>query len=439
MFCACFWSYFAWIAVGFGLVLAFALHNETKVIGLLLFFYCFNRVLDVNLTINIAFTSSNLILSALKFLVCLLYFIRVIRKEKKLNWKILIPVGAFLVYAILPFHECSWKDAIGLILFFGLLYVVFEEKREINFKFIVRIFVLGLIISCIFGLFKPFSPLLNEKIPTMVPYGYTKVRFQGLISHPNQLAALIVIAICASLILKFKGRISFIESFAFFKPLFIFGYLTLSRVFVLTTAIALAVFGVFYLIKYKVKAFPLLCSFLVVIGLVAVIFLGETNNYLQRIDDSGDYTEGEFDPDNLPWESEEWLSGVFEGKIYFDPGRTGLYKMYLKDWSSSTKTILFGRGISRPLIGQISAHNLFIQELWEHGVIGYFLYAVIILCTVNWKKLKQIRPYLSILIILIPYLLINLVEPHPRDYVSILIVLVALGFLSQSSFDDKQD
>gem|GEM_PF-67705 len=439
LFIACFSNAFAWVAAVYIVLFALVLHKETQIVGLLLFVHCFYALFYYH---RIAGISLDVILVGILILILLgLYIFRLIKRELKLNWKTLIPIALFLVYVVLPFHQYVWRDFFAMVFFFTIVYVVYESRRQIDFRRVVRVFVWGLLLSCSFALLRNVSSVLASKMELV--YYLDLARFQGLTYHPNTLTKLLILAISALLILKYKNKISWTELAITVVPMFVFGYLTVSRSFVVAIVIALLFFIVFYFLHDKVRTLAFLGATLVVMCIVCGIFWNVTKLYFERISDklvgtaevnlmSNWFNLGvsEF-TDEFDAQSAEWQNAVMAGEIYYDPGRPSLQALYMRDWSSSTQTIWLGRGISRPLIGQMSAHNLFIQELWKHGLVGFMFYLAMILGAINWKKFKQIRRYMAGLIVLVPYILITLVEQCLLDFVSLIVLISAFGYLGK--------
>lgn len=434
---ACFMPAFAWIAAVYALVFAGVLHHESKIFALMLYLHCFFALFNYQNLWGI--TLDIVIAGVLIFAIFILYVYRVIKREYKVNWKTLIPIGLFLVYLVLPFHQCYWQDFFAEVFFFVLIYIIFEERKALDFRSIVRVLVLGLLVSCAFALLRKVSPLLEDKIRIWDYYGI--FRFNGLTFHPNTLYPLIVVAISGMLILFYKNKISMIELIASYVLLFGFGYFTLSRAFLVTSITAVVVFTIVYFVKARGKAILLGGLMLALMCLVGGVFYGTTKAYFNRISQSTDLVvishavngltiQGLEDCfDNQP---EEWKQAVWAGEIHFDPGRPGLRGLYLRDWSSSPKNVFLGCGISRPQIGQMSAHNLLIQELWKHGLVGYCFYLAMIIGGVNWCRFKQrFKVYLPLLIVLIPYFLITMVEQCLLDYIRVGVILAAVGFLEK--------
>ena len=437
LFGACFQSVFAWLAMVFAFAFAIYLRNETKILGLMLYLHCFYIIFNY---LNLFTITLDIVIEGF-FIATLLgfYIYHLVKRELKINLKTLIPIVLFLIYVLLPFHECQFKDYFAVVFFFVFVYVVFEMRQRFDFRYVVRLFVVGLMVSCLFALMRDLSPLLSNKIGRADYFGI--VRFQGSTFHANTLHGLIVIVICGIFLLKYQEKISWLELFADFVPLFIFGYLTLSRAFLATVLVAIIVFTLFYFFRNKVKSLISLVVFAAIICIAGGVFYDATKVYSERITNNVDtfsvaQSINDLTPqrleDNFDKMSEEEQQMIWSGEMRFDPGRADLRALYLRDWSSSLKTMWLGRGISRPLIGQMSAHNLYIQELWKHGIVGYLFYLAMIAGAINWKKIKKYwKLYIPVLIFVIPYILATNVEQSLLDRFRLVIILNAVGFLEQ--------
>ena len=181
LFCACFFAAFAWIAAIYAMAFAALLRKETKLVGLLLYLTCFYALFNYQKIFTI--TLDIVLVGYLIVMMLGCYIFRLIKREQSLNWKTLIPIGLFWIYTVLPFHECHWRDFFAMVFFYVLVYVIFEERKQMDFRYITRVLVFGVIVSCVFSLFKNASPLLTEKMDNVYYSG--SFRFQGLTYHPN--------------------------------------------------------------------------------------------------------------------------------------------------------------------------------------------------------------------------------------------------------------
>lgn len=425
VFGACFFVEFSFVAALYIVLFAFFLRNEVKILGLILFIYCFYLIFHIgNFQVVMEYNWSyfsliNTLLDVLYVFIFLLYVKRVIRKEKKINLKLFIPMIVFLIYMALPFHECEWNDLTNVACSYLCLYVAFEIRHEIDFVYLVRIFALALILSCVFGLYYENSALLSRYMK-FVPSYYNKQRYPALTFHPLFLAALALLLICSILILRYKNKISIFEFYLFFIPVFAFGYLTISRSFVITVIFAFLIFSIFYIKKCKTRSLKPMFIISMIIIFVVIIFLGETRCLFTRF-------ENPYSSQMPSNPTDDWFNDFYEGNISVDLNRKDLFKYYLLDWSSSLQTILFGRGISRMYIGGLHSHNYFIQTLWEHGLFGCILVLLIFLCGFKIKKIKC--NYLPILILLIPFGAFLMIEVLHYEFVGFLLFIAALSFL----------
>ena len=275
LFGACFHVGFIWAAAVGIIVFAILLRQKNKVLGLIFFTDCFYILFNA-VTLPLGggvlgtWTLFDLVLCALKLLALGLFLCPVIKQKRKLGWSILFPVGLLILYLLLPMHEFSVKDLIAVGLTLLLLYVVCTEYKEINLNYVVRVFVWGLVLSCFYGLLGHKAPVLAENLAFATLGG--KVRLQGLTVSASYLALLIVLVICALLISKYKKRLPFHKFYVVFIPLVIFGYLTLSNIFIITVAVALAIFVIFYLRQYRIRVSAFVCLSLIIIGTVMMIF-----------------------------------------------------------------------------------------------------------------------------------------------------------------------
>lgn len=338
---------------------------------------------------------------------------------KKINWKLLVPILVLFVYWLLPMHSNSIGQVVGNILDFVVLYLAFEMRSQIKFPHLIQIFCFGIIISSFMSLMQPISNRLQQ-IMVEVPPVDNYTRFAGLTTHPNQFAIFAFIALSLLLFLKYHNKISHINFYLLFAGVFTFGYLATSKGFVIAFILTFVIFGLMLIIKNKKRSLKTLSILVCVIITIGAIFTTATEITFSRVNNlfenvaSNDKSEQfiqkvesnietYIDVKECPKFSKEWWDGVYNGEIKYDPGRVGIWKEYINDWSSSVSSILFGRGFSRAYIGTMAPHNLYLLVLWRDGIIGVAIQCCILLLFINFKKVKEIKKYLSTLIVLVPY------------------------------------
>lgn len=329
------------------------------------------------------------------------YLIELIKKQKKINFKTLIPISIFLLYLILPMHKVEFINFARYCFTYLLVYLVFEYRKDLNLKKLSLALIFGVLLSSLISFFKFCSPTLDSKIAKLVSFaGSDYIKFTGLFSHPNNLATNCVFAMTALFCCKYMGKFDDITFVALFSALFIIGYASISRGFVLGAGVLLVIFYILYFIKYKKKALPLLGITAVVFLFLLLIMFNETKVYLHRfIKEDNSLTTADNSTIENNWQA------VKNGEIDFDPGREGLYKMYLKDIFSSVKTFLFGVGISGTYLGRTSAHNFYLLSFWYHGLIGFMLYGVMLLSFIKFNKKAFKSHILNVFVFLIPLII----------------------------------
>jgi len=432
---ACFLPELLWVVAVYALLFAFFLRNEFKIAGLILFLYNFCSVLKYPTIIFVfnfkylSFSLFDFLVVTLQIFIILIYTLRLFHKEKKINFKILTPIVLFLIYCLLPVHNVDWNDLIMLLIPCLSIYVIFETRDKINFVNIVRVLLIAIILSCMLSLCYEFSEFINS----CLQFHHSEsgvVRFQGLTSHSMHLAALAMLGICSLLFIKVNQKIKNMEFYLYFIMVFTFGYLSISRAYMITVGFAVGLFSLFYFMRYKSKSLKSIITIIGIIALVSLIFLDVTKTYFIRFNT---YYES-WVPAN-----ENELKDLLTGKIEVNLIRSDLYKYYLMDWSSSLKTIFFGRGISSPLIGGpgMNAHNIFLQMLWEHGITGYIFLIIIFCSVINWKEIKNWKMYLPVLILLIPFFLFISVEVIFFTYTGMILIISLIIWSRNSLLQEK--
>lgn len=413
---SCFFEFAVLLCVIYAICVS-VFYNKQQILCLYLYLKCFENTFN---TTNINFVGT--IIQGLFGIFVLKYIIELIKNRSKLYLPTLIPIIIFLIYIILPNHIVEWWNYLHTTLFMLAIYILSCTKEKISLSRLSIIYGLGLIISCSFSLLRPLSSRLQEILFYEFNSEFGLSRFAGFFFHPNTLAIHVLIGLSMLLIVYYKNQISSFNFFALFVPLFCFGYIALSRNFIVALSLSIIIFAIFYILKYKKKALKFL---LIAFGICLVIVLSMfsyTKLYLQRFNlinfDANSQNNitvqfGEIlttaEQEELPPKfSDEWWQMVYDGKIHYDPGRKGIWQLYLSKWKQSPTSILFGYGKSAPDIGRMSAHNLLLSLLYKYGLVGVGLIIWIILAfLLQFKINKNKLPYL---IILIPILFISLFE-----------------------------
>lgn len=412
---SCFFEFAVLLCVIYSIFVS-VFYNKQQILCLYLYLKCFENTF---ITTNIYFVS--IIIQGLFGIFILKYIIELIKNRNKLYVPSLIAILFFLIYIILPNHIVDWWDFLHTSLFIFSIYILSNTKEKISLTKLTIIFSLGLIISCALSLLRPLSSRLQEVVYFEYNSEFGLSRFAGFFCHPNILAIHILISISLLLFVYYKNQISSFNFFVLFVPLLSFGYIALSRNFIAALALSMIVFAILYIIKLKKQALKfLLITFGVCLVLVLSMF-SYTKVYLQRFDlinfETNSHNNTQFDqPITMteqeelapPKYSDEWWQMVYGGKIHYDPGREGIWQLYISKWKQSPTSILFGYGKNAPYIGDMAAHNLLISWLYKYGVVGIgFIIWIMLSFLLQHKVNKNKLPYL---IVLIPVLFISLFE-----------------------------
>ena len=429
----CFMPGFAYATIAYLFVLAIFLSIE-QIMGLAVFLYLFIipfRGLANGLDLEYLPIGILCCVSGIKTIVNL-----VIAKK----WPNLLLVGAlvlFLIYIALPVHKTDISFFSKYLIGAGLVFTVYHNRKEISFEKLVIYFCVGIIFSCMLATLKPISPRLQD---LMIEYNAPNItaRFQGFRQHPNNLAIRCEFALVCLFVVKLRDKIKTPEFLYLFFGVLAYGLLTFSRNFIFASLISIPLFLILYGIRYKVKSLPVVITIVVLIAACLLVPYKQTKEYMSRMFQA--FNDMEYKESIIrkgdPRYSDEWWQLVMNGEVRYDPGRKEIARNYINDWKSSTTTILFGRGSATKRIGKLHAHNMWIQELWFHGIFGYVLYAAIVCAMINYKKLKQIKlsHILSICLFLLPMTFMSLLEPLTLDFS---FYIIAIVFFSELANEQK--
>ncbi len=436
LFCSCFFYQAVYFSVALIMIMSlfFDINNNFKLIVFTKCFTCLFKMPNISYlyALTMFFIAVNLGLRLL---------INIFKCKRKINYIFLIALFTLIVYLILPIHSTSIKALDSIILEFALLYLLYEYRSEIKLQSLVRTLCYGLIISSLFALFYSVSNRLQNIMPFVVSFNY--IRFSGLFTHPNHFASFTVLAISGIYVLRLKNKISLLEFFVLLIPLNLCGICTISRNFIFGNIIASTIFLIFYILKYKRKSykfilacFILFCCCFAIVPLQSKLLLVRINvlkyesiqnwvNSQPPLDSVvGDVPSAD---ENTEQYSPEWWEKVFNGEIRYDPGRAELWKLYFNDWKSNTKTIFFGRGINAVAIGTMSTHNLFLNILWQNGLVGLLLYLFALISIIKFKFLKHFKKYAYSLIMIASLLFIFMIESNPVGYIGYYFVIICIS------------
>lgn len=366
-----FFSYFAiFTSLAFGLVLNIKHKNTYSSLPLLFYLFSFSAVLNIiNLKINIF----SVITAIQTFAMAIEILIKMIQKELKPNWWLFASAFLLITYIAILFF-CKWFSFSSVLsLYTGIVLVIdfVYFKDEIDFKELGLFLCFGLLISCFLGLFYKYYPSLKNFFD--ITYAYNSFRFSGLFPNTNGLTyyGVFVLSIVFALFLRKEINIIFYPLLVAFLSILI---ATVSKTVLVICGVMMAISMLLLLLKIKIEKKNLL----VVLGLVFCLLVSVAINYnnfkviLQRTSTPfQDKIQDEENDGTKPSIPSEILSE-------YTTGRTDIWKGYLKDSFSSSKTALFGTRLGRNYsigdnIGKYGCHNIVVEIIFNTGVVGLVL------------------------------------------------------------------
>lgn len=438
LFCSMFWEPLVYVVM-LAIIAYCGFANVQQAFYLIFFTYPFQFIYTVFIQIkfyNIYF----ILLTMILFMVGIKYLIAIGKKKKKFNLTLFILSMAFLLYCFLPFGPYKMSEHIQMIGIIAGLYLCYEYREQISFKNLVLIASIGLLISCLFSFVAFETPRMLSLLTQYTNYGY--IKFQGLFGNPNVLVLYNIIVLPCLLVLYLQEHKWY--SIILFMANFAFAYMALSRNFIMCLAFMLPLYAILELVYYKKKGLlHVACVAVSMLALCAVMFTS-TKIYLVRFNILPESSIAQVQEDtkaaviipSIPAEPNKPENSLDDEIFVDDPGREGLWQRYWGDYTSSWKTILFGRGVAYPQLGNIGAHQSYLNILWQFGLLGTLLILTILLYFLKGLiKKKSVFAYL----ILLPFLMACFVENMMFNMWTFLMFINLISFLHDSSLKTKNN
>jgi len=421
LFFSIFWAPSVYVALVISAIILIFTRSINK-IYILMFLLPFYNIFRYQ-TNNLVFCSYLLILSI--FLLSIEYVVKLIKRERKLDWKILIPFIILSIYFIMPYGSYSLMTALRMESTLIICYLAFEFRAELDLKQLLFSLMIGLIISFGFYPFRYLSDRLNSFLS--VAMVGDMFRFSGLTTDPNYFSVEIILVLSLLTQLYFNNTIRIIY-FPLFLVFSVAGFLTFSKSFFIVYVL-LAIFILFnYFIKHRKikKSIYRVVTVLFLILLLGFLLKDYLIIILKRFTEDINITDEK--------------SNLFNS---ITTGRSELWKLYILECVSSLLSIIFGFGNAAPGVitnyGYQPVHNLYIETLYHYGIVGVSLIiTVIVFCSIKTSVLKNISiynvlPTMSILIML--FSLNGLISYRP--YLLIIILAVSLSYRTEQIMENK--
>lgn len=337
-------------------------------------------VISTNLFSVLAFIMFALIVVFAKeqFLMCLLLFILPFASLFKLAPEIfsLFTICEILVIIKIFFtKKVSVSVVISALLYFGylalgtyirgqvfdthhikqfenilMLYSLVLMSKDTPFEKIATYYILGMILSSTVGLYAQSNPIFYDYAKEIYTEGeYT--RFCGLAGDPNYYSVNMIFAFVLLLALRKKRKVSVDMFWILYGLLTVFGFMTISKSFMLMYII---IFVVTSMIVLKDKN-PIENTLLVV-GVIAILTVGLSeggliSSVLERLTSAGNVNE-------------------------LTTGRSDIWELYLELFRSDPGAIVFGTGLTNTLLQGKGTHNLYLEMVYYLGFAGILLFGL---------------------------------------------------------------
>ena len=369
-------------------------------------------------------------------------------KRKKINWFFTIMCAVLAVYFALPFGPFDFTTFGAAYVTLAIVFILYYYANELDFKELIFLFFIGVILGAIFGLFRPFF----ARAQSIIPYFDDVVqRFTGVSNDPNYFAGDILMILAGLSILYVTKKINYV----FYPSVFVlslFGLMSASKMFFLTYAIFMVCLVLYIMAKnwFKkgfYKSLAIFCSFLLA-GIVAFPWIGGVFSRIETtesviVDEGYVSVPSEFEGDESPSVQEgaegEYIETVYVFRNNFltglSTGRTNIWLGYLDKSFDSAAHALFGHGIGAPFllvdnganVRYRAEHNTFVQMIYRIGLVGMLLIALTAYSAIDKKKLKGIKIYNYALFIIVFFLFMSLCNMLSYR-TSMYLTLLALSF-----------
>lgn len=297
----------------------------------------------------------------------------IIIKIKKINVELFLIYLIFLLYVLIrPIY--SFQHAIKISSFIAILFSFILIKNLIKTNDILsyyRKFVLGTILSSFIALFKTKIKQYNNVFNIETDYfqfnGVYYERFSGLFTDANYYALLTIMLLIIGYMLLKTQKINNTYYWIIASILSVFGFLTLSKSFFI-----LYITLVFYIIFDNIKKISksniiLICSIVVIIIFFIIIpnveFITIILNRFRISNNLNSLTTG----------------------------RVSIWLLYIKQIIKKPSSFFLGYGIYAPRLENKVVHNLYLEIMYELGLIGLIIIFYIVI-----KAIKKHNNWISI-------------------------------------------
>lgn len=243
-----------------------------------------------------------------------------------------------------------------------MLYSLVLMSKDTPFEKIAIYYILGMILSSIIGLYAQGKPIFYQYANQKHSEGY--MRFGGLMGDPNYYSVNMILAFVMLLCLRKKGKVSVGIFWVLYGLLTLFGFMTVSKSFMLM-----------YMIIFVVTAMTVLKdknpieNTLLMIGVCAIMVVGLSkggliSSVLERLTSASDMHE-------------------------LTTGRSTIWGYYMELLRSDPSAMVFGTGLTNTLLHGKGTHNIYLEVVYYLGFAGILLLGLAIYFCLKRKGEKE--------------------------------------------------
>jgi len=283
----------------------------------------------------------------------IVYLVYMVKGIKNVNIYHLVPGLALTALTLIVKTLYGETIDLNFMLFFFTILLIPFLKREVgekyDFHYLTICFTLGIAIAAITAQYLIAFPTIKRYIQVHEYSGL--VRYSGYYGDPNFYSAHITAALSGVLVLMIntiqKRRIIGLMILAVL--LVYCGSLSVSKSFLLVSIAVLLFWLLAFMFqkgKFSAKITILLTMFVGISFLLAsTIFNDQVAMFLSRLSRDNNIDD-------------------------FTTGRTQIWRQYIDALFGNPKLLFFGRGLSRILVNDVSAHNTLLQCIYQFGLFG---------------------------------------------------------------------
>ncbi len=301
------------------------------------------------------------------FTICEILVIARIFFTKKVSVSVIIGGLIYLGYLILGSYVRGQTVGVEHIKQFEnilILYCLILLSKDTPFEKIASYYILGMVFSSFVGLYAQGQPIFYDYARHINMESGEYTRFCGLMGDPNYYSVNMIFAFVMLLALRKRKQVKTDTFWVLYGLLTIFGFLTVSKSFML---MYIVIFAVTAIIVIKDKNSIENC--LLILGVIVIIAVGLADgglisSVLDRLTSSTNMNE-------------------------LTTGRSTLWKDYVELIVSDPGIIVFGTGLTNHMLNGKGTHNIYIELVYYLGLAGITLFVMSIYFCLKRKGKKE--------------------------------------------------